>query len=86
MFDLKDFEELSKKLFSALPTSLQNLENDIQQKFQEILHAAFLKMDLVTRKEFDVQVKVLLRTREKIEALQKEVEVLAKKKIIRNKK
>lgn len=77
MFNPKDFEELSKKLYAALPTSLQNLENDIQQKFQEILKATFIKMDLVTREEFDVQIKVLLRTREKVEALQKEVDALS---------
>lgn len=80
MFDPKDFDELAKKLYAALPPSLQNLENDVQQKFQAILKSAFNRMDLVTREEFDVQVKVLLRTREKVEALQKEVNLLLKKK------
>jgi BMFP domain-containing protein YqiC len=80
MFDSKDFDDLAKKLYSALPTSLQNIENDIQQKFQEILQSAFTRMDLVTREEFDVQVKVLLRTREKVEALQKQVDILLQKK------
>lgn len=36
-------------------------------------------MDIVTREEFDVQVKVLARTREKVEALQRTVEILLKK-------
>ena len=76
MFDPKQFEDLAKKLYSALPTSLQNFESEIQQKFKDILHSTFTRMDLVTREEFDVQIKVLARTREKIDALQIQVNTL----------
>jgi len=76
MFDPKHFDELAKKLYATLPTSLQNFENEIQQKFKEILKSTFTKMDLVTREEFDVQIKVLARTREKIDALEKQLEGL----------
>ena len=76
MFDPKSFEELAKKLYTALPTSLQNFENEIQQKFKDILQSAFTHMDLVTREEFDVQIKVLSRTREKVDALQMQVQAL----------
>lgn len=86
MFNPKDFEDLSKKLYDSLPSSLKNLESDIQNKFQEILRATFQKMDLVTREEFDVQVKVLLRTREKLEALEKEIESISKKKAAKKNK
>lgn len=76
MFDTKQFDEVAKKLFSALPSSLQNIEKDIQQKFKEILQSAFAHMDLVTREEFDVQSKVLARTREKLEYIQKQIDEL----------
>ena len=76
MFDPKHFEDLAKKLYTALPTSLQNFEHEIQQKFNDILKSAFTRMDLVTREEFDVQIKVLARTREKVDALQTQVQVL----------
>ncbi len=76
MFDPKQFDDLAKKLFAALPPSLQNIEKDIQQKFKEVLQAAFAHMDLVTREEFDVQSKVLARTREKLEQIQKQVDAL----------
>ena len=76
MFDPRQFDDLAKKLYAALPSSLQNLENDIQQKFKEVLQAAFTHLDLVTREEFDVQLKVLARTREKVEALQMQVNTL----------
>jgi len=80
MFAPKQLEDLTKKLFAALPVSLQNLETDIQQQFKEILHATFTRMDLVTREEFDVQIKVLARTREKIDTLQMQVDALLKEK------
>jgi BMFP domain-containing protein YqiC len=76
MFALKQFEDLANKLYAALPTSVQNFENEIQQQFKEILLSAFTSMDLITREEFDIQVKVLARTREKIDLLQKQVDAL----------
>lgn len=78
MFDPKQFDEIAQKLFSALPTSLQNIEKDIQQKFKEVLQSAFARMDLITREEFDVQCKVLARTRDKLEQLQQQVDDLLK--------
>lgn len=75
MFD-QNYDELAKKLFAALPVSLQNFEKETEQKFKEILQSVFSRMDLVTREEFDVQTKVLARTREKLEALKAEVDLM----------
>ena len=44
---------------------------ELQQNFKSVLQAGLGKLDLVTREEFDVQRAVLLRTREKLEALEK---------------
>jgi hypothetical protein len=41
--------------------------------FRDVLRAGLRRLDLVTREEFDVQRGVLLRTREKIEALEAQV-------------
>ncbi|HAT7072584.1 TPA: accessory factor UbiK family protein [Legionella pneumophila] len=86
MFDPKQFDELANKLFATLPTSLQNFEKDIQQKFKEVLQSTFSRMDLVTREEFDVQCKVLARTREKLEQLQHQLEDFIKRQEIKNNK
>ncbi len=43
-------------------------------------------MDLVTREEFDVQCKVLARTREKLEQLQHQLEDFIKQQEIKNNK
>ncbi len=63
--------DLSKKLSDALPQSLQLLKKDIQKNFHAVLQNAFGKLDLVTREEFDAQCRVLLRKREKLEALER---------------
>lgn len=76
MFDPKQFDELAKKLFASLPTSVQSFEQDIQQKFKEILQATFSRLDLITREEFDIQTKVLARTREKLDMLEAQLQLL----------
>ncbi len=76
----KQLEDLVKNLYSILPENVQILEEDMKQQFKEILQGAFAHLDLVTREEFDVQVKVLGRSREKIDALEKVVEQLLQEK------
>lgn len=76
MFDSKYFDELAKKLFSTLPGHVKTIEQELQQKFKDILQLAFSRFDLVTREEFDVQTKVLARTREKVEQLKNQIDIL----------
>ena len=80
MFNSQHLEDLAKKLYSSLPSSLQQVEGEIQQSFKDILQMTFARMDLVTREEFDVQRKVLARTREKVDDLEKQVRVLVETK------
>ena len=67
-------------------TAIQEFEKEIQQKFKEVLQATFARMDLITREEFDVQCKVLARTREKLDQLQAQVDELASHKKTKSKK
>lgn len=76
MFAPKQLEDLAKTLCSALPGSFKAMEQEIQQQFKDILQVALTRMNLVTREEFDVQVKVLARTREKIDTLQTQLNQL----------
>ncbi len=76
MFNSNQLDSLAKKLCSALPTGFGQVEESIRDTFKSILQAAFTELDLVTREEFDAQVKVLARTREKVELLQKELDKL----------
>ena len=48
---------------------LGHLHDDLQNNFRAVLQSGLGKLDLVTRREFDVQRQVLERTREKLEAM-----------------
>ncbi|ABN74228.1 ubiquinone biosynthesis accessory factor UbiK [Actinobacillus pleuropneumoniae] len=71
MLNPKNFESLAQQLHNALPQPLKNVGNDLEEKFKQILQAQLAKLDVVTREEFDVQSQVLLRTREKLNELEK---------------
>lgn len=78
MFDPNKINEAVKNLIDALPPGLSNLPKDLEKNFREVLQATFNKMDLVTREEFDAQTKVLARTREKLEKLERKLDELQK--------
>jgi hypothetical protein len=71
-------DDLAKKLSGLMPTSLQNLQTDIEKNIRSGLENGLRKMNLVSREEFEIQTAVLLRTREKLEALEKIVATLEK--------
>lgn len=74
MLTPKNLESLAQQLHNALPQSLKNVGNDLEEKFKHILQAQLAKLDVVTREEFDVQSQVLLRTREKLNELEKRLD------------
>ena len=71
--DLNFIDDLSRRLADALPPGLQALKQDVERNFNAVLRSRLEKLDLVTRDEFDAQARVLARTREKLEALEKSV-------------
>lgn len=71
-------KDLSAQLCEALPSHLRTIKKDFEKSCHRILTHAFAKFDLVTREEFDVQTKVLLRTRKKIEELEEHIKELEK--------
>ena len=63
-------DDLARELADAVPRNLKALGEDLERNFKSLLQAGLGKMDLVTREEFDLQVAVLERTREKLAALE----------------
>jgi len=73
MIDPKLIDDLAKKIADSVPSGLQSMQNDLQKNFQSILAAGLSRLDLVTREEFDIQAAVLVRTREKLELLERQI-------------
>lgn len=76
MLDSKTIDDIVKKLNDSVPDSVKVLEQDLQAKFRQILQSTFAKLDLVTREEFDVQVKVVEKLHKKLARLEKDISVL----------
>lgn len=73
MLNQKVIEEVTAKLKEVFG---QSPAGDIEKNLRAVLQGIFAKLDLVTREEFDVQQAVLLRTREKLDALETKVAAL----------
>lgn len=62
-------EEMTQQLEDGLPSGLGLMREDIESIVKASMAGALSRLELVTREEFDVQTAVLLRSREKLEAL-----------------
>jgi BMFP domain-containing protein YqiC len=51
---------------------------DLEKHFSQFIKSTLSKLNLVTREEFDVQTKVLAKTRAKLEELEKKLADLEK--------
>ena len=61
------------QLNNVITPGAEALGSDMQQKLRAAAQAAFDKLDLVTRDEFDAQQAVLKRIREKLEQLEQQL-------------
>ena len=76
MIDAKLFDEISQRIAGNLPAGLQLMQDDLKKNIRAAIEASLSHLDLVTREEFDVQAKVLARTRAKLEALEQQLKQL----------
>ncbi|WP_300453672.1 accessory factor UbiK family protein [Accumulibacter sp.] len=73
MLDPRILEELGARLSGMIAASPAA---DIEKNVRALLSSVFAKLDLVSREEFDIQMQVLQRTREKLKALEARLERL----------
>ncbi len=66
----KFFEDLQQRIAELVAKSPAK---DIERNVKAMMASAFTKIDLVPREEFDIQLKVLARTRERLEQLEQRV-------------
>jgi len=70
MLNAATLDELAKKIGQAINASPAR---DIEKNVKALLQSGLQRLDLVPREEFELQAQVLLRTREKLEALEARV-------------
>ena len=70
MIDNQTINRLSEKINELLPPGLQQVKSDFDARLKTLLQQQLAHYDMVSREEFDIQAKVLARTREKLDALE----------------
>ncbi|KLU17056.1 MULTISPECIES: ubiquinone biosynthesis accessory factor UbiK [Xenorhabdus] len=76
MLDPKKIEQIARQLHNAMPKGVKEFGDDVEKKLRAVLQSQLSKLDLVNREEFDVQTQVLLRTREKLTAMEQRLNEL----------
>ncbi|MEI2684028.1 ubiquinone biosynthesis accessory factor UbiK [Erwinia aphidicola] len=79
MIDAKKIEQLARQVHDSMPKGIRELGDDVEKKIRQTLQAQLTRLDVVNREEFDVQTQVLLRTREKLAALEQRLAELEAK-------
>jgi ubiquinone biosynthesis accessory factor UbiK len=74
--DSMRIDEIARRLFESVPPAVRTMQKDLENNFRAVLRASLTKLDLVARDEFDAQVRVLERTRARLEELEKKVAAL----------
>jgi BMFP domain-containing protein YqiC len=72
-------DDIARRLVEGLPESARTMRRDLESNFRAVLQASLGKLDLTTRSEFEVQSKVLARSRQLIEQLEQRVAALEEK-------
>ena len=70
------FDDIARRLFAGLPEAAKSMRRDIESNFRAVLQSSLGKLDLTTREEFDVQTRVLERTRARFEQLEQRIATL----------
>lgn len=78
MIDSNVMDDLVGKISTLVPPGVKSIQDDMEKNVRGVVQSAFVRMELVTREEFDVQSEVLSRTRAKLDLLEKQVAELEK--------
>ncbi|KZN49015.1 ubiquinone biosynthesis accessory factor UbiK [Pseudoalteromonas luteoviolacea] len=79
MINPAKIEEIAKQISSNMPQGVRNLAETFEAKTKQAIQTKLTEMDFVSREEFDIQSKVLIRTREKLTELEAKVAELEAK-------
>ncbi len=78
MIDNQTINRLSEKINALLPPQLQQVKSDFDERLKSLLQQQLSNYEMVSREEFEIQARVLARTREKLEKLEAKLEALEK--------
>ncbi len=78
MIDNQTINRLSDKINDLLPSGLQQLKSDFDSRLKTLLQQQLAQYEFVSREEFDIQARILQRTRAKLESIEAKLKELEK--------
>lgn len=69
----QSINDVVRKVLEAMPEGVKQLPEEMKTHIETAVSATIQRLNLVTREEFDAQKKVLERTRQKLESLEKQL-------------
>ncbi len=79
MLDNQTINRLSDRINELLPPQLQQVKTDFDARLKTLLQQQLSEFEFVSREEFDIQTRVLQRTRGRLEALESRLNELEQK-------
>ncbi len=79
MINPNRIDQIVDNIRQLLPSDSEHLYRELNEKIKTIIQSGLKDMELVTREEFDVQAKLLAKTRAKLDELQAQLEQLEQK-------
>jgi BMFP domain-containing protein YqiC len=76
MLDNQAINRLSDKINQLLPPGIQQVKSDFDARLKTLLQQQLAQLEFVSREEFDIQARVLQRTRAKLETLEDKLKQL----------
>lgn len=79
MIDNQTINRISDRINNLLPPQLQQVKTDFDARLKTLLQQQLSELEFVSREEFDIQARVLQRTRAKLESLESKLTEMEQK-------
>ena len=76
MIDTQTINRISDRINELLPPGLQQVKTDFDARLKSLLQQQLSNYEMVSREEFDIQARVLARTRQKLEQIEARLQAL----------
>lgn len=76
MIDASTLEQIAQRIEAALPQSIRAMHEQGRQHVRALIVSILSEFEWVPREEFDAQVRVLQKTRERVEKLEQRLKAL----------
>jgi len=71
-------KDATDAILEKIPNELKALLGSLEETFKSVVKSSLEHFEIVSKEEFDIQNKILLKTRQKVDSLEKKIEEMLK--------